>query len=106
MSYYMAMLSMAEVSPKRGHDQSTQGQIWLLQPLPPTYEALENMCQLLPSSPSPFQLPVLWAGQKWDAFNEDFCGRPYSVNCYTLKQYLVCCHWFIPVFNNKTLQYK
>lgn len=56
----MALLSVAVVSLN-----STHGHIGVqLQPLPPSYEALENMRQLLPPSPSPFQLPALWARRK------------------------------------------
>lgn len=66
----MTPLRVAVVSLKGGCDQSVHAHIGLqLQPLPTAYKALENMRQLLPPSPSLFQLPVLWAGRKWDALN-------------------------------------
>lgn len=58
-------MKVAVVGLKGGSDHSTHAHIGLqVQPLPTSYKALENMRQLLPPSPSPFQLPVLPAGRK------------------------------------------
>lgn len=61
-------------------------------PLPISYDALENMRHLLPPSPSPLQLPVLWAGRKWDALNGGSCRRPFFqllLHVYCLWQWRI-----------------